>query len=208
MLHRPLIGIVASYAGYGVAKPETKPKQLFTFGGAGEEDGKFVGACFAIASGVDSNIWVADVRGVHVFNHEGKFLFRAAPKTLECGARGIACDRNGQVFISLFSGHVAVCDLLGRLLHCFAMKPGHDGTAPKPWGLCVDHQGLVFVVCTQNNHIQVFNRDGSFVRFIEDDRAKTLRGVAMSPDNFLWATDTSEGILVSPVVCFCWCCRR
>ena len=71
MLSLDVVGVVASYAIMGTAKPGAKPSSLFTFG-----LGSLTDSCFCALS-PEGNIWVSD-RGhkqVKVFSAEGKFLF-------------------------------------------------------------------------------------------------------------------------------------
>ena len=63
---------------------------------------------------------------------------------------------NHLVITSYHSDTVMVYTLEGELVHEFGGKGSEPGTFLGPWGICVNDDGLVFVVDRWNNCVQVF----------------------------------------------------
>jgi DNA-binding beta-propeller fold protein YncE len=158
-----------------------------------DENGKFVRAfgdgLFTRAHGLrldgDGNIWATDV-GAHVvykLNTQGQVLLTLGTKG-EAGewneATGshklnqpndVAITRNGDLFI--VQGHtpgprgdarVLKFDKNGKFVKSWGGKGKAPGQFEVAHGIAIDAKGLLWVTDRENQRIQVFDADGTFVR--------------------------------------------
>ena len=130
-------------------------KFMFAFGSKGSSPG-----CFDrpndIAFGSDSLVYVVDEgnRTVSVWSKEGTFMTNFKPKYRPtCIA---TTSDNHLLITSYFSHIVMVYTLECELIHQFGAMGSDPGRFDGPWGICVNDNGLVFVVDTGNKRVQVF----------------------------------------------------
>jgi len=133
----------------------------------------------------DGNIWATDV-GAHVvvqFSPIGEVLLTLGTKgeagewNEATGSRklnqptGVAVAPNGDVFVS--QGHtpgtggdprVLKFDRNGRLITSWGGKGTGPGQFDVAHGVAVDAQGMVWVMDRENQRIQIFDSNGTFVR--------------------------------------------
>jgi DNA-binding beta-propeller fold protein YncE len=164
------------------------PKPLVEF----DADGRFVrifGDAFTRAHGLridaDGNIWATDV-GAHVvvkLNREGNVLMtlgtkgqagvwdEAAGSRLLNQPNDLAIGGNGDIFV--VQGHtpgamgdprVLKFDRNGKFIKSWGGKGTEPGKFQVAHGVAIDARGLVWVADRENQRIQVFDQDGTFVR--------------------------------------------
>jgi DNA-binding beta-propeller fold protein YncE len=158
-----------------------------------DENGKFIRAfgdgLFMRAHGVrldgDGNIWATDV-GAHVvykLNPQGQVLLTLGTKgeagqwNEAAGSRklnqpnDVAIARNGDVFI--VQGHtpgpggdarVLKFDKTGKFIKSWGGKGKGPGQFEVAHGIAIDAQGLLWVADRENQRIQIFDAEGTFVR--------------------------------------------
>jgi DNA-binding beta-propeller fold protein YncE len=158
-----------------------------------DENGKFIRAfgdgLFTRAHGVrldrDGNIWATDV-GAHVvykLNPQGQVLLALGTKgeagewNEAAGSRklnqpnDVAIGRNGDFFV--VQGHtpgprgdarVLKFDKTGKFIKSWGGKGKGPGQFEVAHGIAIDAQGLLWVADRENQRIQIFDGDGTFVR--------------------------------------------
>ena len=158
-----------------------------------DENGTFIRAfgdgLFTRAHGVrldgDGNIWATDV-GAHVvykLNPQGQVLLTLGTKgeagewNEAAGSRklnqpnDVAMARNGDLFI--VQGHtpgpqgdarVLKFDRTGKFIKSWGGKGKGPGQFEVAHGIAIDAQGLLWVTDRENQRIQIFDGDGTFVR--------------------------------------------
>jgi sugar lactone lactonase YvrE len=158
-----------------------------------DENGTFIRAfgdgLFTRAHGVrldaDGNIWATDV-GAHVvykLNPQGQVLLTLGTKgqagewNEAAGSRklnqpnDVAIARNGDVFI--VQGHtpgpqgdarVLKFDKTGTFIKSWGGKGKGPGQFEVAHGIAIDAQGLLWVADRENQRIQIFDANGTFVR--------------------------------------------
>ena len=130
-------------------------KFLFAFGSKGSGPG-----CFDIpddiAFGSDGLVYVVDLgnKCVSVWSKEGTFKRQFKPKYDPFCIT--ATNDNHLLITSLSSHNVMVYTLEGELIHQFGAQGTDPGRFNGPWGICVDDNGLVYVVDNGNKRVQVF----------------------------------------------------
>jgi len=164
------------------------PKPFVEF----DENGRFIrtfGDAFTRAHGLridaDGNLWATDV-GAHVvvkLNREGHVLLtigtkgqagtwdEAAGAHLLDQPNDVAIGRNGHVFV--VQGHtpgamgdprVLKFDRTGKFIKSWGGKGKEPGKFEIAHGVAIDAKGLLWVMDRENQRIQVFDQDGTFVR--------------------------------------------
>jgi DNA-binding beta-propeller fold protein YncE len=158
-----------------------------------DENGKFIRAfgdgLFTRAHGVrldtDGNIWATDV-GAHVvykLNPQGQVLLTLGTKgeagewNEAAGSRklnqpnDVAIARNGDLFV--VQGHtpgprgdarVLKFDKTGKFIKSWGGKGKGPGQFEVAHGIAIDATGLLWVADRENQRIQIFDADGTFVR--------------------------------------------
>ena len=128
---------------------------LFMFGSKGSSPG-----CFDrprdVTFGSDGLVYVTDEVNsrVCVWSKEGTFKRAFRPKyDPTCIA---ATADNHLLITSYFSHTVMVYTLDGQLVHELGGKGFDPGSFIGPLGICVDNDGLVYVVDHHNKRVQVF----------------------------------------------------
>jgi sugar lactone lactonase YvrE len=164
------------------------PKAFVEF----DADGTFVrafGEGFTRAHGLridaEGNFWATDV-GAHVvlkLNHDGKVLLTIGTKGQagawdeEAGAHlldqpnDVAIGRSGDIFVA--QGHtpgpmgdprVLKFDKTGKFIKSWGGKGKEPGKFEIAHAVAIDSKGLLWVADRENQRIQVFDQDGTFVR--------------------------------------------
>ena len=126
----------------------------------GESLFAFGSGCFGvpldIAFGSDDLVYVSDYgnQTVSVLDKQGTFKRHFPSKYAPtCIA---ATSDNHLLITSFYSNIVMVYTLQGELVHEFGGEGSHPGRFTGPRGICVDDNGVVYVVDYHNNHVQVF----------------------------------------------------
>jgi sugar lactone lactonase YvrE len=161
-----------------------------------DADGKFIRAfgenLFTRTHGLridaDGNIWVTDVGGHYVakMSPAGQVLLTIGTKGEQgewneaTGSRrlsepnDVVVARNGDVFI--VQGHtpgakgdprVLKFDKTGKFIKSWGGKGKEPGKFEVAHGIAIDAKGLLWVTDRENQRIQIFDADGTFVREIK-----------------------------------------
>ena len=146
---------VCHCADHCVAVYNEKGKFLFTFGSKGSGPGRFDGP-LDIAFGSDGLMYVSDNgnRRVCVWSEVG--TFKRAFQTKDVPSHIAATSDNHLLITSYSSNIVMVYTLEGELVHEFGSEGSHPGRFNGPKGICVDDNGVVYVVDKGNKRVQVF----------------------------------------------------
>jgi DNA-binding beta-propeller fold protein YncE len=168
-------------------------------------DGRFVRSfgdkLFKSAHGLridaDDNVWVTDNADhlVIKFDHDGKVL-------LTLGERGVAGEDdkhfnkpadiafapNGDVFVADGYGNSRVVkfDKRGKFLMAWGKKGKGKGEFNLPHAVRLDSKGRVYVGDRENNRVQVFEQDGTYVR---EFGGFAPFGLFITPDDTLFVAD-------------------
>jgi peptidylamidoglycolate lyase len=149
----------------------------------------------------ENNIWVTDV-GLHQvfkFTHDGKLLLKLG-KPKEAGGDSIHFDKptdvaiakDGSFYVSDGYGNSRVVKFSAKGIYLFEW--GISGTAQGefdiPHSITLDGNDNVYVADRENNRIQVFNRDGKFIRQFYGNNFGSICAVAFdTPSSRLFAAD-------------------
>ena len=129
----------------------------------------------------DGNLWVADNAGAQVFklNQEGQVLLTLGKKNQRGTTDGlfdtptdVAVAANGDVFIA--DGHdgggsatgvarIVKLDKSGKFLKSWGRKGMGPGEFDVVHAIAIDSRGRVFAADRQNNRIQIFDAEGTFI---------------------------------------------
>ena len=130
-------------------------KFLFAFGSEGSDPG-----CFAklrdIAFGSDGLMYVSDkgTKRVSVWSKEGAFMREFQPKY---APTCIAATSDNHLLITSHSSNIVmVYTLEGELIHEFGGLGVERGRFNLPSGICVDDNGVVYIVDRGNNRVLVY----------------------------------------------------
>ena len=120
----------------------------------------------------EGHIWTTDVNAdtVRKMNPEGDVLLTINPDDtpLMNEPTDLAIGLEGEIFVLVGHGqgepHVLKFDREGELLRSW----GEQGTGPSqfdtPHSVVIDTEGMVYVADRQNRRIQIFDRDGNYVK--------------------------------------------
>jgi DNA-binding beta-propeller fold protein YncE len=143
------------------------------------------------------NIWVTDNANhtVTKFSHEGKVLLVLGEK----GVAGederhfnkpadIAFAADGNVFVADGYGNSRIVkfDKTGKFLLAWGRKGQAPGQFNLPHAVQLDSTGKVYVGDRENNRIQVFQQDGTYIRQVD---GMAPYGLFMTPDDLLFVAD-------------------
>jgi DNA-binding beta-propeller fold protein YncE len=204
------------YSGPGCAESDLAP--VLKFDPSGRLVRSFGAGMFVFPHGLavdhEGNVWVTDGRGgdgkghiVVKFSPEGEVLLTLGqPGVPGEGPRhlnrpsDVAIARNGDIFVA--DGHTGM-DTNMRIV-----KYAPDGTFIKEWGrkgsapgeldgahgLAFDSQGRLFVADRENNRVQIFDQEGSYVDAWT--QFGTPSGLFITPDDVLYVADYGAGIRI------------
>ena len=120
----------------------------------------------------EGHIWTTDVNAdtVRKMNPEGEVLMTITPDDtpLMNEPTDLAIGLEGEIFVLVGHGqgepHVLKFDREGELLRSW----GEQGTGPSqfdtPHSVVIDTEGMVYVADRQNRRIQIFDREGNYVK--------------------------------------------
>jgi DNA-binding beta-propeller fold protein YncE len=149
---------------------------------------------------VEDNIWTADI-GSHVvlkLTPEGKVLLALGRMRLPGDdvlhfnqPTDIAWDRDGNVYVTDGYGNSRVLkfDKYGNPLLGWGMKGTGPGQFDTPHTIVIDGD-LVYVGDRENARIQIFDRDG---RFLRQWKLGSPFGLVLAPDHTLYMADAIAG---------------
>jgi DNA-binding beta-propeller fold protein YncE len=166
-------------------------KLLRSFG-----DGLFTSA-HGLRIDADDNIWVTDNANHTVikFSHDGAILLKLGEKNVpgEDAAHfnkpaDIALASNGDFYIADGYGNSRVVKFnrAGQFLKTWGKKGTLPGEFNLPHAVRLDAEGRVYVADRENNRIQVFDAEGTFLRQLE---GFAPFGLFITPDQTLFVAD-------------------
>lgn len=163
-----IVAIIATYTSFDNAIAGGQPELLARFGGFGEGDGQFKIGCYGVAGCPDGRLFVSSYGKVQAFSGEGKFLHNVGAGRFEGIVFGMAFDRAGLVFIADHSGHaIVVCQWDdGAFVRRFGKHGKKPGQLDAPTGVALDSGNRLYVSDSCNNRINVYERDGTFVKML------------------------------------------
>ena len=153
---------VADGAQHRVVVLDLDGKQLFAFGGLGEEEGKF-NLPLALAVGGDGHVYVLDSRNfrVQIFDADGKFLSKFGSVGDQTGMfanpKAIAVDSEGHIYVTDAAyNNFQVFDSQGHFLIFVGTLGQAPGQFYLPGGIALDENDRIYVADQLNRRIQVF----------------------------------------------------
>ncbi|XP_019620490.1 PREDICTED: tripartite motif-containing protein 2-like [Branchiostoma belcheri] len=95
-------------------------------------------------------------------------------------------DSRDLLFVTDFYDHkVHVYDLEGNLKVSFGKEGENEGELLNPSGITFDPAGNIIVVNYDNNRLQVFKADGTYLRTVAIVRGKEPTGIKLTPDGYI-----------------------
>ncbi|XP_078657377.1 uncharacterized protein LOC144903269 [Branchiostoma floridae x Branchiostoma belcheri] len=95
-------------------------------------------------------------------------------------------DSRDLLFVTDFYDHkVFVFDLEGNLKVSFGKEGENEGELLNPSGITFDPAGNIIVVNYDNNRLQVFKADGTYLRTVAIVRGKEPTGITLTPDGYI-----------------------
>ncbi|KAI8509735.1 hypothetical protein Bbelb_121630 [Branchiostoma belcheri] len=95
-------------------------------------------------------------------------------------------DSRNLLFVTDFYAHkVLVFDLEGNLKVSFGKEGENEGELLNPSGITFDPAGNIIVVNYDNNRLQVFKADGTYLRTVAIVRGKEPTGITLTPDGYI-----------------------
>ena len=148
-----------------------------------------------------NNIWLTDV-GLHQvfkFSHDGRLLMKLGIAKTEGDdslhfnlPTDVAVADDGSFYVSDGYGNSRVVKFSAEGKYLFQWgKPGSDeGEFDIPHGITLDKNENVYVADRQNNRIQVFDKNGIFLRVLKNkDSVPQLPSVAIDSSQQIYAID-------------------
>ena len=158
----------------------------------------------------DGNLWVTDARGektqghqVFKFNPDGKVLMTLG----KAGVSGSGADLfdqptdvlvapDGTIFVTDShrngkNNRVVKLTRDGRYIKEWGTKGSGPGQISEPHTIAIDSQGRLFVGDRENNRIQIFDQEGTFIA--EWRQFGRPSGITITADDTIYVTDSESG---------------
>ena len=186
--------------GIRVVMTNIEEDYLGSFGGYGEEGGKFIRPT-AIALDSQQNVYVSDewLQRISIFDNKGQFLCQWGARGSANGQfdrpSGLAFDQEDHLYLVDSANHrVQIFTKEGKFLDKFGTEGDLDGQLNTPWGITIDYKGNVYVADWRNDRVQKFARDGSFLASFGSSgnlvgEFNHPSGVAVDQDGDIYVTD-------------------
>ncbi|MDA1313233.1 MAG: peptidyl-alpha-hydroxyglycine alpha-amidating lyase family protein [Acidobacteria bacterium] len=165
-------------------------------------DGLF-GSAHGLTVDHEDNIWVTDAsrHTVHKFSPDGKLLMSVGAADVP-GVDGSHFNRPTDVAVAP-NADIYIADGYGnrRIVHLnssgeFIREWGTEGSAPgqfvDPHGLALDPDGNVYVADRGNSRIQVFTKDGKFIKEWKSKELGRPWGLDIDSKPFLFVADGGD----------------
>ena len=104
---------------------------------------------------------------------------------------GVAISPEGHLIVSDGYGNARIHRFTaeGTLIHSFGEPGNGPGQFFLPHGVAVDREGLIYVADRENNRVQVFESDGTFVAQWESPRASSI---AIDKEQTVYVTEMGQ----------------
>jgi len=114
---------------------------------------------------------------------------------------GLAVDKDGVLWVLDKIGYrVVKLDESGAITNSIGSKGSKKGQLSDPTDIAISHNGQIYIADQGNNWIQIFNRDGGFVRAItkgKDSKIDTPVSISISPQDRLFVLDKGRSVVMS-----------
>ncbi|XP_078661571.1 E3 ubiquitin-protein ligase TRIM32-like [Branchiostoma floridae x Branchiostoma belcheri] len=143
-----------------------------------------------IAMDVRNNkVIVGDSRTITMFDPNGsRFWCSKVSGSTAYGIGGVVSDKEGNILLTDGQKTVLKYNQSGVKIFEFGTHGEANGQLKSPKGICLDSSGHIIVANTENNRVDMFTRQGEFVRTIADIMSPW--GVAMGPCGDLVVTSS------------------
>ena len=166
------------------------------FGSLGTGAGEF-NKPYGVSYADDGNIWVADHNNhrVQIFDGNGTYLSQLGGFSLSPALNNpsaMAMDLQNYYFSDSDNDQVVVMKQEdGAYIRRIASGGTALGKVLNPKGITLDGQGRIYVGDNENDRVQVFENNGSFVRSIGNNQVfSSPWGVAVAEDGTLYVSDS------------------
>lgn len=168
---------------------DTSGKPLFKFGKAGSGKGEFQFP-YGIAGDKENHVYVADMYtgNISIFDAKGKFIkYFPDPKKLIQSPGGLRIFDDKLYVTDIKQNKVYVFTLAGKKLMEIGGPGADNGKFLAPNAVTADRAGQIYVSDSGNNRVQVFDKNGKFLKIIngsKDGKGQAMfinpRGVAVN----------------------------
>ena len=104
---------------------------------------------------------------------------------------GTSVALRGDVLYVCGNHRIQKVTLSGSFISKFGAKGSGDGMLSYPQGVCIDHNGRVFVADCRNRRVSVFNKDNVFLYHIGDSELEYPHAVALDSSGNLHVADAT-----------------
>jgi DNA-binding beta-propeller fold protein YncE len=159
----------------------------------------------------DDNVWVTDValHQVFKFTHDGQLLMTLGqprqPGTDSIHLNlptDVAVANDGSFYVSDGYGNSRVVKFspAGKYLFAWGTRGDQPGQFHTPHGIDLDANGNVYVADRENNRIQKFDANGTFISLWKNDRAEQLYSLTLNKaNNQVFAADYLTQLKLKPL---------
>jgi DNA-binding beta-propeller fold protein YncE len=174
---------------------------IFKFGKEGKGDGEFMFP-YGITGDKEGNVYVADLYNAKISIHDKKGNFisnfkEKDQKVKSIKAPGAIRIYNEQLYVpDIEQGKVFVFNLQGEKLLEIGQMGTKEGEFRAPNAVTVDKEGNIYVCDTGNQRVQVFDKEGKYLRSINGSENNTgssvlvnPRGIAIDARGFLYVVN-------------------
>ncbi len=159
-------------------------------------------ALIALVTAIVLGSGIGLAAGKPIVNHWGNPYSSGWGNLEFSGPEGIALAPNGDVYVAdTYNNRIQEFTALGHFIRTIEKgKPPYNksdahGGFNRPYGVAVDSHGLVYVADTENNRIEKFTADGTFIRSwgnkgAGDGEFESPKAIALSGNSHLYVSDT------------------
>jgi DNA-binding beta-propeller fold protein YncE len=174
---------------------------LFKFGKEGRDEGEFMFP-YGITGDKQGNVYVADLYNGKISIHDSKGSFIKYFKEADEKQKAIKAPGAIRIFeeklyvTDIEKSKVFVFGLDGKKLLEIGKTGMEDGQFRAPNGITVDRDGKIYVVDTGNQRLQIFDKNGKFLKSMngsKDGKGSSLfvnpRGVGVDSDGTIYVVN-------------------